>query len=93
MIGLLGLLLLAEGIISSEIRRQISILHRGYCTYCGYDLRAMPLRCPECGLGGAPAMKNRPQKIVPTRPAAITTASPGNMTRFMTIRTGNFTMS
>jgi hypothetical protein len=42
------LLLLLAGRAAAATRRQRRI-HRNLCPNCGYDLRASPDRCPECG--------------------------------------------
>jgi hypothetical protein len=45
-IGCGGLAMLFAGLVRVRIERQ-SVA--GACIHCGYDLRASPDRCPECG--------------------------------------------
>ena len=56
--ALLPILWLRADIIQAK---QIKRLRSGACLHCGYDLRATPERCPECGTAVPPAQP-QPQK-------------------------------
>jgi hypothetical protein len=48
-VALLALLPLADLLLIRRRRRRGRRLAAGLCVACGYDLRASPDRCPECG--------------------------------------------
>jgi len=52
-------LLFSLPLIVEFSRRRRNALISGRCRVCGYDLRATPGRCPECGTVTAP-LENRP---------------------------------
>jgi hypothetical protein len=47
--GLAGLVIASSVELLLAWRKRRRALRQGMCTQCGYDLRATPDRCPECG--------------------------------------------
>lgn len=46
-------------LIRWRLRRPLRRTARGQCTKCGYDMRATPNRCPECGSGADQVARQR----------------------------------
>jgi len=59
------LLLLSVPLPAMWLKRRRSLPHRrrrfGLCVHCGYDLRGVDARCPECGLPSGYATSPAPQ--------------------------------
>jgi len=47
---LVSTLVIVFGVINIKRRRMWRRFYAGECVRCGYDLRATPDQCPECGL-------------------------------------------
>jgi hypothetical protein len=47
--ALIAVLLLPMGLWAGIGWRQRRRMKAGHCASCGYDLRATPEKCPECG--------------------------------------------
>jgi predicted Zn-ribbon and HTH transcriptional regulator len=41
--------LIQDLVIRAKLRKYRTKIVPGYCAGCGYDIRASPERCPECG--------------------------------------------
>ena len=65
----LVLLDVAHWLLGTPTRRRLrDRMSRGLCPFCGYDLRATPERCPECGGVATEATPPLPGEVPPAAP-------------------------
>ena len=59
----LAIVYTAAAVLLFRYRRRLLGARRGLCANCGYDLRATPHRCPECG--AVPSTTNAGKRASP----------------------------